>query len=91
MQRPRPKPRRPAAKPTIDKTTLLGTITLRVRPWATVFVDGKERGNTPVLSEVRLPAGRHVIIVRHPSLGERAQAVTLKGGDSVQLNFDLRH
>lgn len=42
-----------------------GIIVLDIAPWGEVFVDGKPLGVAPPLSELRLPAGRHTIEIRH--------------------------
>ncbi|MFN3566071.1 MAG: serine/threonine protein kinase, partial [Burkholderiaceae bacterium] len=42
-----------------------GVIVLDVAPWGEVFVDNKPVGVTPPLAELKLPAGRHTIEIRH--------------------------
>ncbi len=42
-----------------------GIIALDVAPWGEVFVDNKPVGVAPPLAELKLPAGRHTIEIRH--------------------------
>ncbi|MFZ5540113.1 MAG: serine/threonine protein kinase [Pseudomonadota bacterium] len=42
-----------------------GVIVLDIAPWGEVFVDNKPVGVTPPLAELKLPAGRHTIEIRH--------------------------
>ncbi|OZI37331.1 hypothetical protein CAL29_02615 [Bordetella genomosp. 10] len=47
-----------------------GPVTVRVdvRPWGEVFVDGKSRGLSPPLRELKLSPGKHAVIVRNAGL-----------------------
>jgi serine/threonine-protein kinase len=50
-----------------------GVVALAVAPWGTVYVNGEARGTTPPLTQLTLPAGRHLIEIRN---GERPPYVT---------------
>ena len=65
------------------------TVELTVKPWGTVLVDGKELGNTPVLRSFQLPAGKHTLVIRHPTLGVNKSTITLKAGEHKNLTVDL--
>ncbi len=59
------KPKRPprqatAATVTAEEDGELATLTLNVTPWATVWVDGKKVGRTP-LQPLKLRPGKHII------------------------------
>jgi hypothetical protein len=66
-----------------------GTIAINAVPWAEVFVDGARVGETPIGS-VTVPIGIHEVVFRHPELGERRQAVTVKAGEPTKVGVDLR-
>jgi serine/threonine-protein kinase len=51
---------------------------VNVTPWGTVSVDGRAVGETP--RELRLPAGRHVVRVEHPTLGSAEAELELAAG-----------
>ncbi len=40
---------------------------LAIKPWGTVYVDGRERGVSPPMKKLVLPAGRHRIRIVNPS------------------------
>jgi serine/threonine protein kinase len=42
-------------------------LTLTVEPWAHVFFDGTQLGTTPLLSPLRLPAGKRELLLRNPA------------------------
>ena len=67
--------------------TATGTLTVGTTPeGATVFVDGVNRGNTPV--KLSLPAGEHVLEL--VTQGERRRVpVTLTAGGQISHYFDL--
>ncbi len=66
------------------------TITITVRPWGTVFLDGDEKGNTPVVRVIEVKPGKHTIKVTHPTLGSSQKSVTAKAGDNTPVVIDLR-
>lgn len=54
-----------------------GRVNVNAVPWAQVWIDGKDHGETP-LANVSLPIGPHELILRHPQLGEQRQTVVVK-------------
>lgn len=66
------------------------TVTLNIRPWGEVLVDGKPRGVSPPLRQLTLPAGRHTITVRNPAAADYQLSLDLSDGrsTSVSHNFD---
>lgn len=62
---------------------------INAQPWAEVLVDGRPLGDTP-LANVMLPIGHHQFVFRHPELGERVQAFTVRAGGPNRVAADLR-
>jgi len=58
-----------------------GRLNVNAQPWAQVMVDNREIGETP-LANIELPIGPHVVVLRHPQLGERTETVIVRA-DSV--------
>jgi hypothetical protein len=69
--------------------TPTSTLSINARPWAEVFVDGERVGETPIGNLTRR-IGRHEILLRHPELGERRQAVTLTPGAPARVSVDFQ-
>ena len=65
-----------------------GLLQIAVRPWAEVEVDGRLLGTTP-LDRMSLPAGQHVVLLRHPSFEPFTRAVTIRPGELAKLVVDL--
>jgi hypothetical protein len=65
-----------------------GSLSINALPWATVSLDGRDLGTTP-LANVDVPLGTHDIVVRHPQLGERRQSVLVTTKGPVRLVVDL--
>jgi len=64
-------------------------ITLVVKPWGEVYVDGQLRGTTP-MSPLLLSPGAHSIDVVHPESGRRAQRqLSLKSAEARTIKIDL--
>jgi hypothetical protein len=65
-----------------------GSVSINALPWATVSLDGRDLGTTP-LANVEVPLGTHDIVLRHPQLGERRQSVLVTTKGPVRLLVDL--
>jgi hypothetical protein len=66
-----------------------GLLSVNASPWATVSIDGREVGETP-LGNLEVPAGSHEVVFTHPELGERRQRITLRAGITTRLSVDMR-
>ena len=73
-------------KPAVPETA---SYRLVVKPWGTVYVDGKERGVTPPLKKLTLPAGRHKIRIVNPSFPDFNMEVNLSKGKSGTIEHDF--
>ena len=86
--RPRPRPRRsPSPRPAPPRTAM-GTISVNASPWATVHVNGKLAGTTPIL---RFPvrAGRASVTIENPKLGRKQVDVKIEPKKDTPLIVDL--
>ncbi|HYI00522.1 PEGA domain-containing protein, partial [Hyalangium sp.] len=84
---PRPRPR---AKPALTKPVGKGTLAFRVRPFATIFINGKNYGQTPI-APVELPAATYTVRLVNEQLQKNVtQTVELKPGENrvVKFNFE---
>jgi hypothetical protein len=55
------------------------TLVVDVVPWATIYVDGKKAGDTPLTLEV--PAGVHELRAVHPQYGSARVRLELVAGE----------
>jgi hypothetical protein len=65
-----------------------GRLNVNALPWAQIWIDGKEAGETP-LANVSLSGGPHDVVFRHPQLGERTERVLIKSGGLTRLSITL--
>jgi len=66
-----------------------GAVSFNAIPWAEVWVNGQQVGETP-LGNVSVPIGSHEVIFRHPDLGEkRVRAVVTLAAPS-KVSVDMR-
>jgi serine/threonine-protein kinase len=82
----------PAAPPAPKERTApvaMGTISVNASPWATVRVNGKLAGTTPIL---RFPvrAGRASVTIENPKLGRKQVDVKIEPKKDTPLIVDLR-
>jgi hypothetical protein len=64
-------------------------VTLAVKPWGTVFVDGRSRGTTPPLRRLSLPAGTHEIRIVNPAYPPYTTTLNLKKNESAAVVHDF--
>jgi len=68
---------------------LTGTVEFRIWPYATVFVDGRRVGETP-LKPLELSEGRHVLKFVNTKLAKTVlQAIDLQPGQHLVIKSDL--
>jgi PEGA domain len=81
---------RPQHKTQVAAAAQLGTIRLAVAPWGQVVVDGKERGVSPPLIQVDVPAGKHTVEIRNTTFPSLVAKVEVKAGESVRIKHRFR-
>jgi serine/threonine-protein kinase len=65
-----------------------GTLTIATTPWSEVYLGGRHLGTTP-LANVRLPAGRHVLSLRHPGRPPRRVPIRIRPGRDTRVRLAL--
>jgi hypothetical protein len=66
------------------------SVTLESRPWAQVWIDGRNTGQRTPLRDHAVPCGRHTITLKNPELQvELSQRVTLRPGQPHKRMLQL--
>jgi hypothetical protein len=65
-----------------------GRLNINAVPWATVTIDGKDAGDTP-LANLPLSVGSHDLVFHHPQFGERAQRVVVKADTLTRVSVTM--
>ena len=63
-----------------------GRLSVNAQPWAEVSIDNQPKGETP-LANLSVPVGEHVIVFRHPELGEKRQTVTVRADQPARASI----
>lgn len=78
----------PAAAPAAAPVIPMMPVTLAIKPWGTVTVDGQERGVSPPLKRLMLPVGTHAVRIVNPVYPAYTATITVKkGGTTVAHDF----
>jgi serine/threonine-protein kinase len=80
----------PPNRSSTSKPAGRGTLAFRVRPFATVFINGKSQGQTP-FAPVELPAGTYSLRFVNDELKKNvSRTVELKAGENriIKLNLE---
>ena len=72
----------------ISVTLPKGTVSLNAIPWASVFIDGENIGDTPI-GNFPLTVGQHEVVFRNAELGEQRRIVSVTTRSPVRLSVDL--
>lgn len=61
-------------------------VSINVRPWGEILVDGQPRGVSPPLKQLRLAPGTYTITVRNADLPPHRVTVTVQAGKPVTIS-----
>lgn len=64
-------------------------VRLRVAPWATVQVNGKQVGVTPPVTRLQLPPGSHTVRLSNPGFTPVRQVIKVAEGKTVTVSHDF--
>ncbi|SHG59657.1 serine/threonine-protein kinase [Massilia sp. CF038] len=62
---------------------------LAIKPWGTIYVDGKEHGVSPPLKKIALPAGKHKIRLVNPGFPDFDMEVNLAKNKTGTIEHDF--
>ncbi|WP_063641065.1 protein kinase domain-containing protein [Stigmatella aurantiaca] len=84
-----PPPSKGTRPPAAPKSLAKGSLEFRIRPYATVFIDGKKHGDTP-MPPVELAAGRYIVKLVNPDLPKTVtKTVEVEPQKSTLLKINL--
>ncbi|AIY39263.1 Serine/threonine protein kinase [Collimonas arenae] len=66
-----------------------GVVTLTIKPWGNVVVDGNLKGASPPLKKLVLPEGKHQIKVVNPSFPDRVFEIDVNQKKSRSIDYDF--
>lgn len=64
---------------------------IQAKPWAQVFVNGRQVGVSPPLVSLKLDAGRHSIELRNPGFEAYRQTIQITEGSVVTISHDFEN
>jgi class 3 adenylate cyclase len=67
-----------------------GRLELAIAPWGKVFVDGQERGVSPPLRALDIPAGSHTIVIHNANFPPHVERVVIKTGEATRIRHRFR-
>ncbi len=71
------------------KEAQTGSLSISATPWATIVIDDKVVGTSPILDHA-LPVGKHDVIFRHPDFPDVKKSINIKYNEDHKLIIDLR-
>ncbi|WP_156414269.1 hypothetical protein [Bordetella sp. N] len=83
-------PAAPAPAAPAPATKAPVTVKVNVLPWGEVIVDGKSRGISPPLRELKLPPGKHSVLVKNADLPPYRVTVDLTEGRGASISHSFQ-
>ncbi|MCE3605263.1 protein kinase [Massilia sp. P8910] len=77
------------ADPAADAAPETFNFKLSIKPWGTIYVDGKEAGVTPPLKKLTLPAGKHKIRIANPGFQDFLLSIDASKNKSRTIEHDF--
>ncbi len=75
------------AKATEQASGEPGIVSLTIKPWGEVYLDGGKEGVSPPLTRLQVPAGEHVIEIRNTTFPAYKQSIKIKAGEKTSINY----
>lgn len=64
-------------------------VSLVIRPWGEIYLDGKKQGVSPPLMELQVLAGRHEIKIRNTAFPVVTKVVRVKAGEKIRISHEF--
>ena len=71
------------------KEVAKASVNISAIPWATVIIDGKKVGSTPILN-LALPVGSHEFIFQHQDFKDVKKTIAIKKSENAPIIIDMR-
>jgi tRNA A-37 threonylcarbamoyl transferase component Bud32 len=84
------KPAPSAAPQTPAVVKPMSRLALAVTPWGEVFVDGRRKGISPPLAEIKLAPGKHTIEIRNTTFQPYAETVDLQADGYLKIKHKFQ-
>lgn len=78
----------PPPAPAPPKAT--GRVAFAVTPWGEVYVDGRKRGVSPPMQELRLAPGKHVVEIRNTTFEPYRETIEVKADGVVRVKHKFQ-
>lgn len=75
-----------ARMPAVTEASLMFAVT----PWGEIFVDGKSRGVSPPLKELKIPAGKHTIEIKNASFAPYSETLDIKPATTKKIKHKFK-
>ncbi len=80
----------PVTRQTKASAKPLARVALAVTPWGEVYVDGRKRGISPPLAEIRIAPGKHTVEIRNTTFQPYATTVDLAAEASLKIKHKFQ-
>jgi len=79
-----------AARAATSDARALARLGFAISPWGEVYVDGRKRGVTPPLTELRLPPGKYEVEIRNTTFAPHRETVELFADAPARVRHKFR-
>jgi eukaryotic-like serine/threonine-protein kinase len=80
----------PRADATHAAANAMGRLGFAISPWGEVYVDGRKRGVTPPMTELKLPPGTYKVEIRNTGFAPHSQTIELGADATLRIKHRFR-
>ncbi len=84
------RPAKPQSRSRAPSPATNGSLTIAIKPWGEVWIDGQKRGISPPLFKLQLRPGTYQLELRNPGLPSHEQRLEIMAGQSVTLQHNVQ-
>jgi hypothetical protein len=80
----------PPVAATPAATNGVGRLGFAISPWGEIYIDGRKRGVTPPMTELKLPPGTYKVEIRNTGFAPYSQTVELGTDATLRIKHKFR-
>lgn len=80
-----PAPSAPRREHTVAVQGAMAKVTIAITPWGEVYLDGRMRGISPPLVELKVTPGKHEIEIRNTTFPVYTKSIQVKAGEEIKI------
>jgi len=74
----------------VNLDTVFGFLNCNVFPWAYIYINNKNYGQTPLKKPVILQPGKYILTLKNQEFADKIFSIKIIRSDTVKINYNFR-